>query len=86
MNKERELKVIRESIAAIIVTRRQELGMTQKELADNSGVGEATIQRIESAKFFPGLKQLLPISFTLKLALRLIPVEELDNGIIANTN
>jgi transcriptional regulator with XRE-family HTH domain len=57
----------RELIAGFISSRRKELGISQKELADRTGLGLATIQRMEDAKFWPGLKQLLIICHALDL-------------------
>lgn len=53
------LNEARTMIAGFIANRRKELGITQLELANRSGMGEATIQRIESGKFWINLKQFL---------------------------
>ena len=57
----------RELIAGFISARRRELGISQAELAHRTGLGIATIKRMEDAKFWPGLKQLLIICHALDL-------------------
>lgn len=49
----------RELISGFLKNRREELGITQQELADASGMGVATIRRFESGKFWLNLKQYL---------------------------
>jgi transcriptional regulator with XRE-family HTH domain len=49
----------RKLISGFLKTRRDELGITQEELADLSGMGIATIRRFESGKFWLNLKQYL---------------------------
>lgn len=56
----------RELISDYLKNRRQELGMTQQELADLSGMGIATIKRFESGKFWFNMKQYLLICHYLK--------------------
>lgn len=55
----------RDMIAVFISNRRQELGLTQQELADKAGLGWATVQRIEAKKFIPDGKSLLKICYAL---------------------
>jgi transcriptional regulator with XRE-family HTH domain len=47
----------RKNISGFLKNRREELGLTQQELADDSGMGIATIKRFESGKFWLNLKQ-----------------------------
>lgn len=56
---EKVLEGAREMIAGFLKNRRNELGITQAQLADMTGMGIATIKRMEDAKFWPGLKQFL---------------------------
>lgn len=49
----------RNLISGFLKNRREELGITQQQLADNSGMGIATIKRFESGKFWLNLKQYL---------------------------
>lgn len=46
-------------ISGFLKSRREEIGMTQQELADLSGMGIATIKRFESGRFWLNLKQYL---------------------------
>jgi len=46
-------------ISGFLKSRREELGMTQEELAVLSGMGIATIKRFESGRFWLNLKQYL---------------------------
>lgn len=53
-------------ISGFLKSRREELGMTQAELADLSGMGIATIKRFESGRFWLNLKQYLILCHHLK--------------------
>lgn len=53
-------------ISGFLRDRREELGITQQELAYNSGMGIATIKRFESGKFWLNLKQYLILCHHLK--------------------
>lgn len=53
-------------IAGFIRSRREELGMTQQELADKCGIGLRTVIRLESGKFWLNTKQLIVICYHLK--------------------
>lgn len=59
------LNEARDLIAGFIVNRRQQLGLTQAELAEKAGLGRATVERIESRKFLPDGKSLLKICHAL---------------------
>lgn len=56
----------RELISRFLKERREELGVTQQELAELSGMGIATIKRFESGKFWLNLKQYLILCHHLK--------------------
>lgn len=53
--------------------RRKELNISQFELAALTGIGVATLNRIESGKHIPGLRTLLPLADALGLKLTLQP-------------
>lgn len=53
------LNEARELISRRFADRRKNLGITQEQMAEISGLGIATIKRFESAKFWIGTKQLL---------------------------
>jgi len=59
------LETSRNLIAGFLVSRRKELGMTQQDLADATGLGIQTIKRMEDAKFWPNLKQFLIVCHAL---------------------
>jgi transcriptional regulator with XRE-family HTH domain len=61
----------REAIAAQLKDRREELGLSQRALAEAAGVGEATIIRMEQAKFWPNVKQLIAVCEALDLTISL---------------
>jgi transcriptional regulator with XRE-family HTH domain len=56
---EQVLLEARQLISGFLVSRRKELGITQDQLAEMSGMGIATIKRFESGKFWLNLKQYL---------------------------
>lgn len=60
-------------IAETLRQRRKELHISQQELAAVTGIGIATLNRIESGKHIPGLRTLLPLADALGLKLALIP-------------
>lgn len=53
-------------ISGFLKSRREELGITQQELAEISGMGIATIKRFESGRFWLNLKQYLILCHHLK--------------------
>lgn len=56
----------RNLISGFLKNRREDLKITQQELADASGMGIATIKRFESGKFWLNLKQYLILCHHLK--------------------
>ena len=54
---DKKLNESRQSIAAFIQNRRNELGISQAALAEQTGMGIATIKRFESGKFWLNMKQ-----------------------------
>jgi transcriptional regulator with XRE-family HTH domain len=56
----------RKLISGFLKDRREELGITQAELAEVSGMGIATIKRFESGRFWLNLKQYLILCHYLK--------------------
>lgn len=63
-------------IAEALRQRRKELNISQQELAAVTGIGIATLNRIESGKHIPGLRVLLPLTDALGLKLALIPKQQ----------
>jgi transcriptional regulator with XRE-family HTH domain len=63
---ERVLLEARGLISGFLQNRRKELGITQEQLAELSGMGIATIKRFESGKFWLNLKQYLILCHHLK--------------------
>jgi len=64
---EKELNESRQQIAAFIQNRRNELGITQATLAEQTGMGIATIKRFESGKFWLNMKQYVLLRHALDL-------------------
>lgn len=64
---EKVLNEARNIIAGFLKNRRIELGMTQEELADKTGMARATINRMEQGLFWLGMKQYLLICEALHL-------------------
>ena len=64
---EKKLNESREKIAAFILKRRNELGITQAQLAEQTGMGVATIKRFESGKFWLNMKQYVLLRNALQL-------------------
>lgn len=66
-----------ERIAAIVgamIEKRNELGISQRELANMCGIPQSSVARIESYKTTPNLDTLLKIMQPLGLALTVVPV------------
>ena len=63
---EKVLLEARALISGFLQNRRKELGITQEQLAEMSGMGIATIKRFESGKFWLNLKQYLILCHHLK--------------------
>lgn len=64
-----------ESIAAIVgamIEKRNELGITQRELASMCGIPQSSVARIESYKTTPNLDTLLKIMQPLGLSLAVV--------------
>lgn len=53
-----------------IKNRREELGLTQPELAEISKLSQGYISRIESGKFIPKASTLIVIAVSLKMSYR----------------
>ncbi len=63
----------RRMISAYLAERRRELGITQEDLAARTGLGLATIQRMEAGKFWLNLKTLLVVGSVLDCFIFLEP-------------
>ena len=58
-------------LVAQIIERRQALGLTQKQLAEQAGLKQEAIARLESARTMPRVDTLLRVSNSLNLHLSL---------------
>lgn len=65
---EDQLNQERQKIAEELKARRQHLKLTQRELAEQVGMQEATISKIEKGKFWPNMKQYVLLLDALRLA------------------
>jgi len=59
-------------IVAAMIDRRNELGITQRQLAEMCGIPQSSVARIESCKITPNLDTLLKIMQPLGLTLSVI--------------
>ncbi|MDY6867157.1 MAG: helix-turn-helix transcriptional regulator [Chloroflexota bacterium] len=64
-----EFEIVKQLTESFFSGRRQQLGLTQQELAEKTGVRKSTIQRIEYGKFVPGGGTLLSLVSELGLSL-----------------
>lgn len=64
---EKQLNDSRINIAAAIQKRRNELDISQAALAEQTGMGIATIKRFESGKFWLNMKQYVLLRNALRL-------------------
>jgi transcriptional regulator with XRE-family HTH domain len=72
---EKVLIEARRITAGFLANRRKEIGLTQRQLAEKSGLGIATIKRAENADFFLNTKQLWILCEALDLYFFLEPKE-----------
>ena len=64
---ELQLNESRVQIATFILNKRKELGISQTALAEQTGMGIATIKRFESGKFWLNMKQYILLRNALQL-------------------
>ena len=62
------------SFVTQIIQRRNELGMTQRELASLSGLPQSSIARIETLRTVPNIETIIKIVRPLGLQLSLLPI------------
>ena len=62
------------SFVTMIIQRRNELGLTQRELASLSGLPQSSIARMETMKTVPNIETILKIVKPLGLQLSLLPI------------
>ena len=58
-------------LVAQIIARRQALGLTQKRLAEQAGLKQEAVARLESARTMPRVDTLLRVSNSLKMRVSL---------------
>lgn len=64
---EKQLNESRQKIAQAVQQRRNDLGISQAALAEQTGMGIATIKRFESGKFWLNMKQYVLLRNALQL-------------------
>ena len=64
---EKQLNNARTKIAEVVQAKRNELGISQAALAEQTGMGIATIKRFESGKFWLNMKQYILLRSALNL-------------------
>jgi len=72
---DKELFEARQMIAGFFKQRREELNISQVQLAEKTGLGIATIKRFEDAKFWPAEKQYIIICEALNIVPSATPYE-----------
>lgn len=70
----------RASIVSAMIEKRNELGLSQRELADMSDMPQSSVARIESYKTSPKLDTLLKLLQNLGLSLSVTPVTNKAKG------
>lgn len=60
-------------IIDLLIERRKMLNLTQKQLADATGLAQSGIARLESKKTVPQLDTLMKVATALGCALQLVP-------------
>ena len=78
MANENVLNEARKIITGYFKNRREELGMTQQDLADKTGMARATINRMEQGLFWLGMRQYLLICEALHLFPAIAEMEAKD--------
>ena len=63
------------SIISIMITQRNSLGLSQRDLAGLCGIPQSSVARIESLKITPNLSTLLKILNPLGLKLLVLPMD-----------
>lgn len=76
---DQQLNEQREQIATLLKYRRNYLQLTQEQVAEMSGLGIATIKRLEGAKFWIGTKQLVQWCAALEINLADLMRRQLNN-------
>lgn len=76
MANEKVLNEARKIIAGFLKDRRIELGLSQQDLADRTGMARATINRMEQGLFWLGMKQYLLVCEALHLFPAIATFEE----------
>ena len=65
---------IKASIIAAMINRRNELGLSQRELAERCGIPQSSVARIELGQTTPKLDTLVKIFLQLGLAFNISPI------------
>ena len=79
---EKILNEARLKIAGFLKNRRIELGLTQKEVAQRTGMARETINRMEQGFFWLGMKQFLLICEALRLVAEVRTGEDIAGDIL----
>ena len=60
------IKLSQKSLADIVIKKRKELGLTQKQLSDKTGINRAMLSRLETQDYVPSIPQLEALSEVLE--------------------
>ncbi|MBS4843195.1 helix-turn-helix domain-containing protein [Clostridium sp.] len=75
-NSEKKVSKFITELVGILTMRRIELGITQSELAELSGIKQSAIARLEALRAVPKLDTIYKLLDPLDLTFNLVPLEE----------
>lgn len=64
---EEKFKFVAELLGHRLKDRREQLGLSQPQVAQKAGLNTATVYRIENARFLPDIKTLLKLCYALDM-------------------
>ncbi|MCR5776361.1 MAG: helix-turn-helix domain-containing protein, partial [Lachnospiraceae bacterium] len=60
------IKLSKKSLADVVIRKRKELGLTQQQLSDKTGINRAMLSRLETQDYVPSIPQLESLSEVLE--------------------
>lgn len=77
-------KILKETLADILIVRRKELNLTQEKAAEACGISVRAYQYMEKGKTFPLSENLINISIALKIDLNKFVMDSVKAGYVIN--
>lgn len=81
-DEEKEEVAIAANLVASLIDKRMSLGLSQRQLAEQAGVKQAAIARLESFHAIPRIDTLVKLSKPLGLELKLVDKENRDSLLV----